>query len=304
MLITGQANIQPARETQKIILEAEFTAGIDDAYPMKLSILENTIAQSEYEENVDVPIVMNDSEKTQSSNEWRTYRDRNAHLTKHIGQGFPLILGKCTQLLQDNMKQDTEWNVVSTSYEPLTLYRLIEKTILGQTEDKYPFATVYNQELSFYAFRQGNLSNPQWYERFNTKVDAGEAIGVTLQHKVLLEYVAQELYTQTFSTLTEAEQTVTCEDAKERYLSYAFMRQSGTQHGNLKVDLQNDFTTGDNRYPKNLQQTLHLLDKYRKTVVQRTTQSEGTAFLQGGRGHIGRRGRDNRGGRGNKPFEK
>ena len=71
------------------------------------------------------------------------------------------------------MKQDTEWNVVSTSYDPLHLYRLIEKTVLGHTEDQYPFATVYNQELGFYAFRQDTLSNPQWYKRFNTKVDAG-----------------------------------------------------------------------------------------------------------------------------------
>jgi hypothetical protein len=57
------------------------------------------------------------------------------------------------------------------------------------------------------------------------------------------------------------------------------------QHGNLKVDLQKDFTTGDNRYPKNRQQTLHLLDKYSKTVVARVTHSEGTSFAQkSGRG--------------------
>ena len=103
------------------------------------------------------------------------------------------------------MNQDAEWNVVSTSYEPLTLYRLIEKNVLGQTEYQYPFATVYNQELAyFYAFIQDTLPNPQWYERFNTKVDVGEEIGVNQQHKVLLEYVSQEIYTKTFSSLTEA----------------------------------------------------------------------------------------------------
>ena len=116
--------------------------------------------------------------------------------------------------------------------------------------------------------------------------------------------MVQDLYTQTFSALTESEQTVTCEDAKERYLSYAFLRQSGTQHGDLKVDLQNDFTNGYKRYPKNRQQTLHLLNKYSKTVVQRTTQSKGLAFVKGGRGHSGGRDRDNRGGRGNKPLDK
>ena len=106
---------------------------------------------------------------------------------------------------------------------------------------------MYNQELVFYTLRQDNLSNPQWYERFNTKVDVGEAIGVTRQHKVPLDYVPQELYTQTFSEMKKAEQIVTHEDSEECYLSYALLIQSVTRHENLKVDLQNDFTTRDNR---------------------------------------------------------
>jgi hypothetical protein len=82
-----------------------------------------------------------------------------------------------------------------------------------------------------------------------------------------------------------AEHKLVRDDAEERYVSYAFLRQSGIQHGNLKVDLQNDFTTGDNHYTKNRQQTLHLLDKYSKTVIPKVTQSEGTSFAQkGGRG--------------------
>ena len=74
MTRTGQAKIHTEKETQKIILEAAVTAGIDDTAPMKLAILENAIAQGEYEANVDVTIVMNDSERTQSRNEWRTHR--------------------------------------------------------------------------------------------------------------------------------------------------------------------------------------------------------------------------------------
>jgi hypothetical protein len=116
-------------------------------------------------------------------------------------------------------------------------------------------------------------------------LDVSEAIGVTQQHKVLLDYVAQESYTKSFEGLGVTEQKLVRDDAEERYVSYAFLRQSGIQHGYLKVDLQNDFTTGDNRYPKNRQQTLHLLDKYSKTVVPKVTQSEGTSFAQkGGRG--------------------
>jgi hypothetical protein len=138
---------------------------------------------------------------------------------------------------------------------------------------------VYDQELSFYSFKQDNLSNPKWYKCFNTKVDSG-AIRVTRQHKVLLEYVVQESYTRAFTDLGPMEQQLVRDNAEEQYISFAFFRQSGTQHGNFKVDLQNDFTTGDNGYPKNLQQTLHLLDKYSKTVVAKLTHSEGTSFAQ------------------------
>ena len=122
MIRNGQANLQQARLAQQFILEAAVTAAVDPEAPMKLAILNNAIAEGDFEQNVEVPIEMTDSEKTQYSNEWRSYRERNAQLMKHRGQAFSLILGQCTQLLQDKMKQDVDWNAVSTSYDPLALY--------------------------------------------------------------------------------------------------------------------------------------------------------------------------------------
>jgi hypothetical protein len=250
--------------------------------------LQSEIATGDLELLEPIEIQLTDSEKTQHSNEWRTCRERNTSLVKYRGQTCSLILGQCSQLLKDKMKHDVDWTTVSISYDPLTLYRLIEKTVLAQTEDQCPFATVYDQEMSFYSFRQSDtMSNPQWYERFNTKVDVGEAIGVTRQHKALLEHVTQEqniagTVVATFDSLTTVEQDVVRKEAEERCISYAFLRQSGPQHGKLKVDLQNDFTTGNNCYPKTRQQTLHLLDKHSKTTVTKPTSSEGASFAQGG----------------------
>jgi hypothetical protein len=97
--------------------------------------------------------------------------------------------------------------------------------------------------------------------------------------------VDQESHTPAFTDLGPVAQQLVRDNAEEQYVSYAFLRQNGTHHGNLKVDFQNDFTTGDNRYPKNRQQTLHLLDKYSNTVVAKVTHSEGASFAQkGGRG--------------------
>jgi hypothetical protein len=162
MIRNGQINIQRARKAQETILDAPVLAGIDMEARMKMYVLQNKIAQGGLSANIEVPIVLNDSQKTQFINEWCTYRECNDNLIKHRGQAFSLIQAQCTQLLQDKMKQDTDWAVVTTSYDPLTLYRLIERTILAQADDQYPFATVYDQEFSFYSFKQEILSNPQW----------------------------------------------------------------------------------------------------------------------------------------------
>ena len=82
-----------------------------------------------------VSMVLTDAEKTANSNTWRSYRETNANLLKHRGQAYSLILGQCTQLLHDKLKQEPTWAVVSVSYNPLQLYRSIEKVILAQTED-------------------------------------------------------------------------------------------------------------------------------------------------------------------------
>jgi hypothetical protein len=154
MIRAGQLNIQLAIKAQHTILQEAVTAGMDVDAPMKLAIIQNEVSQGEFGANIDIPFELTDSEKTQFSSEWWTYRECNANLAKHKGQAFFLIQGQCTQLLQYNMKQYPDWITVSTSYDPLTLYRLIERTVLAQTEDQYPFTTVYDQELGLYLFKQ------------------------------------------------------------------------------------------------------------------------------------------------------
>jgi hypothetical protein len=147
MIRNGQLDIQQARQAQETILKASMQEGTYRDAPMKLAILQNKIAQGEFDASIEVPVLLTDSDKTQFSNGWRTFRECNTNLIKHRGQAFSLIQGQCTQLLQDKMNQDTDWNTVIILYDPLTLYRLIESTVLAQTQDQYPFATVYDQEL-------------------------------------------------------------------------------------------------------------------------------------------------------------
>ena len=72
------------------------------------------------------------------------------------------------------------------------------------------------------------------------------------------------------------------EDSKERYLSYVLIRQSVKQHNKLKIDLQNNFTIGDDRMTKKSHTTLHLMDRYNKNTVVIQPTSEVVLFYQKG----------------------
>ena len=72
------------------------------------------------------------------------------------------------------------------------------------------------------------------------------------------------------------------DNTKKSYLVYTFLKYSNTQHGTLKKDLINDYYKRDNHYPKTRQETLYLLDKYRKITVAQTVVSEESSFAQSG----------------------
>jgi hypothetical protein len=156
-----QTTMRVAQLASRTLLEAEINWTPNDCNLVtELTLLNNAIALGGFEAAQDVPMELTNQERLDYSNECRNQSRRSATLDTHRGQAYSLILGQCTQLLQDKMKQDASWTTVSTPYNPLELYKLIEWVILKQTEDQYPFAAIHEQNLAVLNTKQGGLSNP------------------------------------------------------------------------------------------------------------------------------------------------
>lgn len=125
------------------------------------------------------------------------------------------------------------------SSDPLKLLALIEKTVLGQTEQQYPYVTVSNQQHSLFSFMQHNLTNAQYYAQFNTKVHIGKANGMDYVHPVLIEFEGRKLYDK---ELEKLEYKVASAQASEVALAYQFLHQASADHSKLKTDLQDVYT--------------------------------------------------------------
>jgi hypothetical protein len=213
-----------------------------------------------------------------------------AMLETHQGQAYSLILGQCTQLLQDKMKQDASWTTVSMSHDPLKLYKVIERVVFKQTEAQYPFPAVHKQNLAVLNTKQGGLTNTQWYQHFNTRYNVARSVRVEFGHKVLWEYCTQLAHSKSYDLLGTTKQATVRQAAEEQYLAYLFLVNSGTQHQLLWKELRNDFTKGSNKYPEKCPQALLFLDRYSKSTPV-DSGLQGTAFAQKGRATKERRGK-------------
>jgi len=70
------------------------------------------------------------------------------------------------------------------------------------------------------------------------------------------------------------------EAAAELYFSYLFIVNSSSANAKLKLALQEDFAKGQNQFPRNRQQSLHLFDKLHKTTKLKEIISEGSSLPQ------------------------
>jgi hypothetical protein len=148
-----QTRVKAALTAKLVQLKA---ATVQDV--VEIAEVENQIEDISYQQGKDVPYNLTKEEELEFSNESKSHSNRVATLEKHRGQVYALIYGQCTQVLQDKMKQDKGWPAVSVSYNPLSLYKLMERVIMKQTEDQYPVAALWEQLCNVTQARQGYIT--------------------------------------------------------------------------------------------------------------------------------------------------
>jgi hypothetical protein len=102
-----QNNLLAANQAKKAIIKTRITMNPADLdLPIKLAELENKISQLNYNIIQDVEIHLAEHEKNEYHLESKTHADQTNKLVTHCEQVYALIMGQCTQLLQDKLKQD------------------------------------------------------------------------------------------------------------------------------------------------------------------------------------------------------
>ncbi len=88
--------------------------------------IEDQMLKCKIDLNDEVEMKLTNNKKMAHSNAWRSHCETTEGLKKSIGKVYSLLLGQCTQVLVDKMKQDTTWMMVSKSFDPILLFKLIK----------------------------------------------------------------------------------------------------------------------------------------------------------------------------------
>ena len=141
----------------------------------ELREVDDQIAKCNIELTDEVEMKLTEAEKIAHANAWRTHRETTENLKVSRGKVYSLLLGQCTQVLVDKMKQDGDRVTISESFDSILLFKLIEKYFLKQSENQYPTAVLIAEHQPIFSFRQeDHMGNATYYDRFITRVEVAK----------------------------------------------------------------------------------------------------------------------------------
>jgi len=264
-------------------------APTDHSLLKELQEVDDQTARGDIELNDEVKIKLTDDEKTAHSNAWRAHREKTESLKKSRGKIYSLLLGQCTQVLVDKMKQDMDWVTTNESFDPNLLFKLNEKFVLKQSNNQYKTAMLIAEQLSILQFRQDDqLGNATYYDCFTTRVEVARQAGVCYYSPDLLEDKATQLKMGGYDTLSDTDKKKVIDSVEQEYVAYLFLNNSNAKmHSQLKKDVANDYSKGNiDAYPNDIHKAMTLMNEYKPLKLDTPVDpAQGIAFVTNSQGN-------------------
>lgn len=183
-------------------------------------------------------------------------------LEENMQKAYSLILGQCTELLKSKLKQSTQWESISGSYDLLGLIKAIKAIIFKFKDQKYLVASLHKAKAGFYALCQHNLTNTEYLECFNNYINMATAYGRQLHNTAVVNIIIKQDHPHNnYVNFTTNNKKKVQEQAQQLHLAYAVINQSGLkQYCRLTEELNNQHMMGNNNYLQNMLKAYQMLN--------------------------------------------
>eukprot|EP00956_Cyclotella_meneghiniana_P028544 scaffold66757_cov136-Cyclotella_meneghiniana.AAC.1 len=189
---------------------------------------------------------------------------------------YALLWEQCSPSVQGKLKGEEGWAAVDTNKDPVALIQRMKRVCCGFEAHKQPVHALVQSMKVLTTHIQQNETNEQYKEEFESIWEIVEQFGGSLtNHPELIERRAAEIAAQDEPPRDVGEvddddrEIATAEIASEIKASFMLSGAQERRYGSLKLQLENDYTLGNDRYPKDTEGVLGLLNNYRDPYQRR-----------------------------------
>jgi hypothetical protein len=215
--------------------------------------------------------------------EYDEYRKWNVTMTESIKTLYNLVWGQCSETMQQKLESLDDYTDIRAESDGIGLLLAIKNTAYNYNDEKYVFESVIEAQYRVMVLRQNTMTPQQYYEKFSNLVSVYIHCGGSSDPDPgLYEHVATE---QGWKTVTEKRKA----EVKEMYWATLFILHADPiRYGGLIMDLQNDYLTEIDKYPKTMTAALSRLTNWKSqfaNVRMNNSTSNGVSFTNVGDTH-------------------
>jgi hypothetical protein len=196
------------------------------------------------------------------------YVRKKSYLDENLKTLYSLIWGQCTNVMRARVEALDNYEVMSSEGDSILLLKAIKSLVYNFQSQKYHPLAIYDGMRRFYMIYQEKHTSCQVYlEKFQNCVDVLEHCGGSVGHVAGLVNLTLADRDIDPNLATRAELTEAIKTTEDQYLATAFLAGADrSRYGKLIENLENDFTQGQDRYPKTLTAAYSLLTNWKQAV--------------------------------------
>ena len=215
------------------------------------------------------------------SEQVKEYVKQTSRLQENIKHLWALVWGQCSDTIQTRLQALEAYDDMHTTSNGLQLLIAIKDLMFNVQEQKYIPLSIHLAKRQFFLLSQGRNTVGEYYDQFKNQTDVLSHIGAGIGDDMAI--MRQVLRSQDINVdeATDAQEEAAETEGTQWYLALAFLMGSDrSRFGRLLEKLENDFTAGNDNYPKTLTDAYNMLLEWKDDprLLLRMAGNDGVSF--------------------------
>ena len=184
----------------------------------------------------------------------KKHNDKAEAFNNFLARLYSVVLGQCTEALEDRLKSTNGW--ANVQQDGIELLKLVKTVCYNFEENRFPADALLDVKETFYRMAQGrNESLQHYYERFKNQLAVMDEVGINITDDAMVEYYAA--HNNRAGNATDEDRVA----ALNALLATRFIRGANKQYKPYLSELRNSALNGNNDYPENLTQAYNIMQR-------------------------------------------